>query len=86
LPVVSNAGIGDVDELLEREGVGVVVRNFTAEEFEQAARRALQLAADSGVRARCVAVAHQYFDVKTIGANGYLNVYRRLASAVGQST
>jgi glycosyltransferase involved in cell wall biosynthesis len=86
LPVVSNAGIGDVDKLLESEGVGVVVRNFSSDEFEQTARRALQLAADPSVRARCVEVAQRHFDVKTIGANGYLNVYRRLASAVGQST
>lgn len=33
LPVVSNAGIGDVDDLLESERVGVVVRNFTPEEL-----------------------------------------------------
>lgn len=81
LPVVSNAGIGDMDDLLEREGVGVVVHDFTKEEFERAATRALQLAHDREVRARCVEVARQYFDIKTIGANGYINVYRRIASA-----
>ncbi|MGH9929970.1 MAG: glycosyltransferase [Pyrinomonadaceae bacterium] len=79
LPVVSNAGIGDVDVLLESERVGVVVHNFTAAEFESVAGRALQLVADGGVRIRCVEVARRHFDVKTIGANGYANVYRRIA-------
>jgi glycosyltransferase involved in cell wall biosynthesis len=86
LPVVSNAGIGDVDNLLESEGVGAVVRDFTPAEFERAARIALQLAADSKVRAHCVEVAHRYFDIKTIGANGYLNVYRRIANASSSSS
>lgn len=86
LPVVSNAGIGDVDDLLESERVGVIVRDFSPEEFERAAERALQLAAENDVRTRCVEVAHQHFDVKTIGANGYTNVYRRLASADAQGS
>jgi len=81
LPTVSNAGIGDVDNLLESEGVGVVVHDFTPEEFEHAAKRALQLAADSKVRARCIEVARRHFDIKRVGANGYLNVYRRIANA-----
>jgi glycosyltransferase involved in cell wall biosynthesis len=82
LPVVSNAGIGDVDTLLESERVGVVVHSFTAAEFERAAKRALQLAAEDGVRPRCMEVARRNFDVKTIGANGYANVYRRLMKDV----
>ncbi len=85
LPVISNEGIGDVDKLLKSEKVGVVVNDLTVEEFERAAVSALQLASESDVRARCQEVARRCFDVKTIGANGYANVYRRLASAVGRS-
>src|SRR3954463_16558251 len=47
LPAVSNEGIGDTDELLERERVGVVVRGFTREEFADAAARAVSLADDT---------------------------------------
>lgn len=86
LPVVSNAGIGDLDDLLENEGVGVIVRDFTPKEFERTVARALQLAGESDVRRRCVEVASRHFDLKTIGAQGYANVYRRLASAAGHST
>ena len=78
LPVVSNAGIGDVDDLLEQENVGVLVHDFTAATFAATARRALELAADPNVQARCVEVARRHFDLKTVGAAGYLSVYRRL--------
>jgi hypothetical protein len=30
------------------------------------------------VRARSIRVAHQYFDLKTVGGLRYVNVYRRL--------
>ena len=76
LPVVSNAGIGDFDALLEAEGVGVVVREFTREAYAEAAERALALAGDPEVRGRCVAVARSRFDLERVGGAGYANVYR----------
>ena len=80
LPVVSNAGIGDVDHLLESERVGVVIQDFKPAELARAAEAALKLARDVDARTRCVDVARRYFDLKTIGAEGYLNVYRRIGS------
>jgi glycosyltransferase involved in cell wall biosynthesis len=80
LPVVSNAGIGDVDDLLERERVGVVLRDFTAAEFERAAEAAHALANDASVPTRCVQLARRYFDLQTVGGKGYANVYGRLAN------
>jgi glycosyltransferase involved in cell wall biosynthesis len=78
LPVVGNACIGDTDQLLEGERVGVVVRYFTSEELARAAEAALALAAEPGSRGRCVAVARRHFDLRTIGGERYANVYRRM--------
>ena len=78
LPVVCNAGIGDVDELLEREGVGVLVRTFDDDSYTKAAESALKLAGDPEVQARCAAVAREHFDLINVGGAGYRNVYRRL--------
>jgi glycosyltransferase involved in cell wall biosynthesis len=78
LTVVCNAGIGDMDELVERERAGVVLRAFDERDYAEAAERALLLAEDAGARERAVRVAHQYFDLKTVGRRGYVNVYRRL--------
>ena len=78
LPVVSNAGIGDTDQLLEDERLGVLVREFRREEYALAAREALRLAAEPGVRERCVAAARSHFDLAAVGGALYSEVYRRL--------
>jgi glycosyltransferase involved in cell wall biosynthesis len=78
LPVVCNAGIGDMDELVERERVGVVLRDFDDESLKKAADAALLLAEEGEARERAVRAAHSYFDLQAVGGRGYLNVYRRL--------
>ncbi|HEY0100710.1 MAG TPA: glycosyltransferase [Pyrinomonadaceae bacterium] len=80
LPTVCNAGIGDTDEILTRERVGVIIRNFEAETLDEAARAALALTDEAEVSARCVEVAHRYFDLASVGGVGYRNAYRRLAA------
>ena len=86
LPVVSNAGIGDMDDLLEREGVGVIVREFNAAEFARAAEVAQMLADDPSVRMHCAAVARLHFDLQSVGGRGYANVYSRLANTSEQNS
>lgn len=81
LPVVGNAGVGDTDELLGRERVGVLVREFDREALGRAAGEALKLAAEPDIAARCEAAARAHFDLATVGGPRYLNVYRRLAGA-----
>ena len=80
LPIVSNAGVGDVDKLLEVNSVGVVVRDFFATELARAADAALALANDARTRRRCVEVGRVHFDLHTVGGNRYSNVYRRIAN------
>ena len=81
LPVVSNRGIGDTDELLARARVGVLVRDFDEETLARAAEEALRLADDPTVAARCVETAREFFDLRSVGGRRYLNVYRRLEEA-----
>jgi glycosyltransferase involved in cell wall biosynthesis len=78
LAVVCNAGIGDMDELVTRERVGVVLSEFNEQSYRAAAEQALALSEDNQARVRAVQAAHQYFDLKTVGGRGYINVYRRL--------
>jgi glycosyltransferase involved in cell wall biosynthesis len=79
LPVVSNAGIGDTDELLESEAVGVVVRDLSAHGYAQAALQALALTREPGMKARCERVAHERFDLVKIGGARYRKVYQRIS-------
>jgi glycosyltransferase involved in cell wall biosynthesis len=79
LPVVCNAGVGDTDELVERERLGVVLRTFDEPAFTAAAREAVALAYDNDVRGRAQQIAHQLFDLVTVGGRRYVEVYQRLA-------
>ncbi|HYJ85713.1 MAG TPA: glycosyltransferase [Pyrinomonadaceae bacterium] len=78
LPVICNAGTGDVDKLLEGERVGVILRSFDDEACQAAAAQAIILAEDEAVRAHCRSVARAYFDLQSVGGARYLSLYRRL--------
>ncbi|MGI8837271.1 MAG: glycosyltransferase [Pyrinomonadaceae bacterium] len=79
LPVVCNAGIGDMDKLVQREQVGVVLRHFDDNAYQRAADEALLIAQDPEIREHCRRVAWVNFDLQTVGGPRYVNVYRRLA-------
>jgi glycosyltransferase involved in cell wall biosynthesis len=53
LPVVVNAGVGDVDGLVTAAGVGVVVQGFEGDEYLNAWDALVAMAGDPGLRARC---------------------------------
>ena len=84
MPVVCNAGIGDTDELLVAEKVGVVIEAFDRESYRKAALAALALSRDPGIRARTMASARRHFDLVEVGGARYRNVYRRLEENRGQ--
>jgi glycosyltransferase involved in cell wall biosynthesis len=82
LPVVSTAGIGDLDSLLGESGggdgaVGVVVRECSEEGYREALPRLLRLLEDPGTPARCRAAARE-FDLETVGWSRYRALYRML--------
>jgi len=78
IPVVSNAGTGDVDELLERNRVGLTVHSFDSATLAQAVTKALALAHDPGTAARCRQTAATCFDLTKIGGERYRGVYERI--------
>lgn len=78
LPVVSNAGIGDLDELIERDKVGVLVRGFSTEEYSRALKSINELRIDLALADRCRASAKTSFDLETVGGARYRRLYERL--------
>lgn len=81
LPVVCNAGVGDVDDLLARERVGIVINSLTSESYAEAAARLLALVAEPDTSVRCRHAAHNNFDLISVGGAGYGRAYRRMADA-----
>ncbi len=78
LPVVCNAGVGDMDELVANEGVGVVLYSFDDDAYQEAAAQALKLTENRQIRTHCRAVAETFFDLETVGGPKYVELYRRL--------
>ena len=74
IPCLSNAGVGDMAEILEGERVGVAVRDFDTASLAAGIERLLALLAEPGIGARCVAAAQRHFSLDQ-GAEAYGRVY-----------
>lgn len=79
MPVVATPGTGDLEVIIEQEGVGTVLRGEDQGSLAEAAARIREIAMDPQTRERCRSVASQRFDVNT-GASAYAALYRRLVS------
>jgi glycosyltransferase involved in cell wall biosynthesis len=90
LPVISNAGIGDVDELLQGGNecgpVGVVLNEFSDSAYQQAAARLLALLQEPDIRERCRRVAREQLDLETIGWVRYREIYRTIIGAATEAS
>lgn len=78
LPIVSNAGVGDLDALIEREKVGAVLRGFSEEDYFGALQKIGALLEDKNLRERCRRTAFENFDLETVGGARYRKLYRQL--------
>ena len=76
LPIVINAGIGDSDALVLEDKAGVLINDFTAGEYAQAASHIEGLARDQdSTRARARDIAERLFDVRKVGVERYALLY-----------
>jgi glycosyltransferase involved in cell wall biosynthesis len=78
LPILTNAGIGDSDQILQDERVGVIVDEFSPAAYARALAAMHELRADATLSDRCREVARRRFDLQTVGGGGYGRVYRAL--------
>jgi glycosyltransferase involved in cell wall biosynthesis len=78
IPVISNAGIGDLDGIIEGDRVGVLVREFSHAAYLQALHTADELLKENDISDRCRATAHNRFDLQSIGGVRYHRLYQRL--------
>jgi glycosyltransferase involved in cell wall biosynthesis len=75
LPVISTAGIGDLDEQIERERIGVLLEGFTPAAYANAFRAAEALRKIPSFRDHCIEVAKRLYDLHTVGSPRYLRLY-----------
>ncbi|MEG3123113.1 glycosyltransferase [Sphingomonas sp. GB1N7] len=79
VPVVGNAGCGDMVRIIEDDGVGVAMVDTQADTIEAAAIALLDRLEDPAIAARCTASARRHF-LLTDGAARYREIYRSLAT------
>ena len=78
LPVVSNAGIGDLDELITGKRAGALLREFNEDAYRKALEEISALQQEDGLSERLRQVAQQEFDLSTVGRTRYRRLYDRV--------
>jgi glycosyltransferase involved in cell wall biosynthesis len=78
LPVVSTAGVGDVDAVIEADRVGVLLHEFNPPAYRHALEAADALRAEPGVAGRCASTARARFDLEGVAGVRYRRLYERL--------
>lgn len=79
VPCLGNVGVGDMELMLEGEGGGVALREFTDTERVRAVDRLLALCDDGQTAALCREVALRHFSAEE-GAARYRKIWRSLAA------
>jgi glycosyltransferase involved in cell wall biosynthesis len=75
LPVIANSGVGDVDSIITSTGTGLLVKDFSDEEYEEVIRQidsVLSIPTESLTSAAC-----QFYSLED-GVGRYDGIYRRV--------
>ncbi len=82
LPVVSNAGIGDTDNILLSNRAGIVVDGFSRNAYQKAVEELEELLRTPRLELRCKTVAEEKFGLAQVGGARYRRVYERLERSI----
>ncbi len=77
VPVIINEGIGDLEDYVLSNNLGVVVRDFNQVRYRQRFEELLNLLRDRNLRIRCRQIACENFDLNG-GVEKYYRIYTRL--------
>lgn len=75
LPFIANPGIGDVDDLIDTNGVGILLDDLSRESYLKALKALDEL---GDVSDRCHETAFREFDLETVGGIRYRQLYERM--------
>ncbi len=78
LPVITNAGIGDLDDLIKEDRVGVILDGFSRESYIRVLEEMERLLLEPGIAERCRDSARNRFDLVNIGGVRYRMLYQRM--------
>ena len=85
LPVVCNAGVGDLDKLIAENRVGVLLREFSPSAYLKALNEIDVMRGDEKLSEHLRCVAQEQFDLVDVGRTRYQRLYERLVNRVQTS-
>lgn len=78
VPVIISPGVGDTEELVIENSVGIVVKEFADSQYRDGVKALLKLKQEGeGLSRRCVDAAKEYLSVED-GVNKYYQIYKTL--------
>lgn len=80
IPCVSNTNVGDMEEIIVGEKVGVCADGFSEKTLSECAEKLIQLSQHSDIKKRCRNVAKKYFSLDD-GVMEYDSIYRLMTDS-----
>jgi glycosyltransferase involved in cell wall biosynthesis len=77
IPCIGNSGVGDMANILEKEHVGVAIKDFNEHTMREAVNRIITLSCESDIKQRCRKVAIKHFSLE-LGVTKYNEIYKSL--------
>ena len=74
IPCLANAGVGDMQAMLEGEGVGVAINGFSDSAISDGIDKLIQLTLDPDMHQKCAMTAQKYFSLEK-GVQKYNDIY-----------
>jgi glycosyltransferase involved in cell wall biosynthesis len=77
IPIITNSGMRDISAFLEKQNVGIVIKNFHPSSYVRAVAELQRLLKETGLKKRCRTAAEKHLSV-SIGIKRYADIYRGL--------
>jgi glycosyltransferase involved in cell wall biosynthesis len=79
LPIVTNRGVGDVAEIVEADGTGAVVEDFSKESYLKSLAVIKELKLNGALPDVCRRSAKKRFDLEKVGGRLYQDLYKNIS-------
>jgi glycosyltransferase involved in cell wall biosynthesis len=79
IPCLTNAGVGDMDQILTRERVGIAVERFDIDSLREGLARLIDMAEAPGIQLRCRAAAMRNFSLDS-AVQAYSQIYKSVST------
>lgn len=84
IPVIVNKGIGDTEDIIRRERIGIIIEDLDEDSYKKAASETLALLDNKdGLKERCIETAKRYLSLDS-GIERYAEIYYIMCSAIGR--